>query len=73
MAILPKAKRSVSLIVERNGQAIEKQVVPAAVGKFELGETGMRPIMRPQLVTVSPRRARERSEAGAGRRRGGRG
>jgi len=54
MAILPKAKRSVSLIVERNGQAMEKQVVPAAVGKFELGETGMRPIMRPQLVTISP-------------------
>ena len=54
MAILPKAKRSVSLIVERNGQAMEKQVVPVAVGKFELGETGLRPIMRPQLVTISP-------------------
>ena len=54
MAILPKAKRTVSLVVERNGQAAEKQVVPTAVGKFELGETGVRPIMRPQLVTISP-------------------
>ena len=54
MAILPKAKRTVSLVVERNGQATEKQVVPTAVGKFELGETGVRPIMRPQLVTISP-------------------
>ena len=54
MAILPKANRTVSLVVERNGPAMEKQVVPAAVGKFELGETGARPVMRPQLVTISP-------------------
>jgi regulator of sigma E protease len=54
MAVLPKAKRTVSLVVERNGQAMEKQVVPSAVGRFELGETGVRPIMRPQLVTISP-------------------
>jgi regulator of sigma E protease len=54
LAILPKARRPVSLVIERNGQTIEKQVVPAAVGKFELGETGIRPVMRPQLVTISP-------------------
>ena len=54
MAVLPKAKRQVSLVIERNGQAMEKHVVPAAVGKFELGETGVRPVMRPQLVTISP-------------------
>jgi regulator of sigma E protease len=54
MAVLPKAKRTVSLVIERNGKAMEKQMVPAAVGKFELGETGVRPIMRPQLVTISP-------------------
>jgi regulator of sigma E protease len=53
MAILPKAKRTVTLVIERNGQSIEKQVVPASVSKFELGELGIRPIMRPQLVTVN--------------------
>jgi regulator of sigma E protease len=53
MAILPKAGRTVTLVIERNGQAIEKQVVPASVSKFELGELGIRPIMRPQLVTVN--------------------
>lgn len=53
MAIWPKAKRTVTLLIERNGQAIEKQVVPAAVSKFELGELGIRPVMRPQLITVT--------------------
>jgi regulator of sigma E protease len=53
MTILPKAKRTVTFVVERNGKTFEKQLVPAAVGKFELGETGIRPVMRPQLVTIS--------------------
>ncbi len=48
MAILPKANRKVRLVIERNGQTIEKEVVPASVSKFELGELGIRPIMRPQ-------------------------
>ena len=42
------------VVREGNGQAMEKQVVPVAVGKFDLVDTGIRPIMRPQLVTISP-------------------
>ena len=53
MTILPKAKRTVTFVVERKGTTFERQLVPAAVGKFELGETGIRPVMRPQLVTIS--------------------
>jgi regulator of sigma E protease len=52
--ILPKAKRQVSLVVERNGQTIEKQVVPSSVGSFELGEIGILPAVRPQVRTVTP-------------------
>ena len=54
MEILGKAKRTVTLIVERDGKAIEKQLVPAATGKFEVGEIGILPVMRPQFISVNP-------------------
>jgi regulator of sigma E protease len=54
MAILPKAGRTVTLLIERNGQVITKQAVPASVSRFELGELGIRPVMRPQVITVTP-------------------
>src|SRR5687767_5681278 len=38
MAVLPKAKRTVTLTVERNGQTLDFKVVPASLGKFELGD-----------------------------------
>jgi regulator of sigma E protease len=53
MAILPKAGRTVTLLIERNGQTVLKQVVPASVSRFELGELGIRPVMRPQVITVT--------------------
>jgi regulator of sigma E protease len=53
MIILSKAKRQVSLVIERNGQTIEKQIVPTAVGKFEMGEIGILPVVRPQLITTT--------------------
>src|SRR5688500_5705694 len=54
IAILPKAKRTVTLTVDRSGQRIEKQVVPAAVGKFEIGDIGILPPMRPEIVSLTP-------------------
>ena len=53
MAILPKAKRTVTLVIERNGQALEKQVVPHAVGKFEMGDIGILPVMRPEIAAIN--------------------
>ena len=41
--------------IERDGQRIERQVVPAAVGKFEIGDIGVLPIMHPQIAAVNPR------------------
>ena len=54
MAILPKAKRPVTLVIDRNGQTIEKKLVPAAVGKFEIGDLGLQPVMRPEVQAISP-------------------
>lgn len=54
LEILGKAKRNVTLVVERNGQAVEKQMVPASIGKFEIGEIGILPPMRPEVGVLSP-------------------
>jgi regulator of sigma E protease len=53
MEILGKARRTVTLIVERDGKAIEKQLVPVATGKFEVGEIGILPVMRPEFMSVN--------------------
>ena len=53
MAILPKAGRQVSLVVERGGQTVEKQLVPASVGKFEMAYVGIDPPMRPEIVELN--------------------
>ena len=51
--IVPKAKRQVNLVVERGGRPVELQVTPAAQGKFEMGEIGILPVMRPQISSVN--------------------
>ena len=53
MAILPKAGRQVSLVVERGGQTVEKQLVPASVGKFEMAYVGIDPPMRPEIAELN--------------------
>ena len=53
MQILPKGNRRVRIVADRNGRSIEVDVVPAAEGKFEIGEIGIVPIMRPQFRTIN--------------------
>jgi regulator of sigma E protease len=53
MAILSKAGRTVSLAIERNGETLEKQVVPASVDKFGSGDIGVQPHFRPQVIETS--------------------
>jgi len=61
MAILPKAKRTVTLVIERSGQSIEKQVVPESVGKWEMGDIGVFPEMRPEISVLNPGEPAEQS------------
>ena len=49
-----KANRAVKLTIIRDGKTIERDVTPAAVGKYEEGVTGVMPPMRPQVFTVQP-------------------
>jgi regulator of sigma E protease len=51
--IVPKAKRQVNIVVERAGRPVELQVTPSAQGKFEMGEIGILPVMRPQISSVN--------------------
>ena len=54
MAIVPKAKREVTLGFMRNGQAGQVIVVPDAQGKYEMGDIGIQPTLHPEVVEVSP-------------------
>jgi regulator of sigma E protease len=53
-AIITKAKRDVSLGVVRDGKPLQISVVPAAQGKYELGDVGVFPVIHPQIDEVSP-------------------
>ena len=53
LEVVGKAKRTVTLLVERNGETFEKQLVPNAVTKFEVGEIGVIPIERPQFLALN--------------------
>jgi len=51
--IVAKAKREVSLGIVRDGKPLQISVVPEGQGKYELGDIGVLPIMRPQIDEVS--------------------
>ena len=53
LAIISRAKRTITVVVEREGKAVEKQMVPAAVGKFEVGDIGILPKMRPEIIALN--------------------
>jgi regulator of sigma E protease len=66
MAIVTKAKRQVSLVVDRGGKRVELSMVPPGIGKYELVEVstlGIAPVMHPQIVTLTTHEAPAR-EAG---------
>ena len=54
MVILGKANREVTLGIVRDGKARSVQVTPTAVGKFEVGDIGVLPVMHPQIEVVNP-------------------
>ena len=52
-AILPKAKREVTIGFVRDGRPGQVTVVPAGQGKYELGHLGIQPLVHPEIVMVS--------------------
>jgi regulator of sigma E protease len=66
MVIAPKANRSVTLQIDRNGQRIDKQVTPAAQSKFEIGDLGIMPQLNPEVRRVNPEEAADQAGLRAG-------
>ena len=54
MAIVTKAKRNVTIGYVRDGRAGEVILVPAAQTKYEMGDIGIQPQIRPEVDEVSP-------------------
>ncbi len=52
MVIAGKAKRQVTVQIDRGGKPVELHMVPAAEGKFEIGTIGVVPVMHPEVVAV---------------------
>jgi regulator of sigma E protease len=61
-----KANRPITLTVNRNGQRIQQEIVPVGRGKYEEGVTGIKPILRPQIVSVQPGEAAQEAGLRAG-------
>jgi regulator of sigma E protease len=54
MAVVPRAGRELVLGIDRDGQRTEVRVTPVATGRYELGDLGVNPVMRPQILGVNP-------------------
>jgi regulator of sigma E protease len=54
MEIVPQANREIDVLIERNGHTEVKKMVPAGLGKYEIGDIGIIPVVRPQVAGVSP-------------------
>jgi len=64
--IVPKADKELPLVVDRAGQRIDLKITPAAVTKYEIGDIGIQPVLRPETIEVTPNSPADR----AGLRRG---
>ncbi len=61
LAVLPKANRQVRLVVEREGKPLEITVVPTAIGKYEMGDIGVLPVMHPEIIALEAGEPAEQS------------
>ena len=51
---LPKANQELELSVQRGGELLKIYITPRAAGKYEIGDIGIGPILRPQFTQVNP-------------------
>jgi regulator of sigma E protease len=50
--VAPKANREIALVVDRGGQRLDVAIVPDAVSKYEFGDLGIGPRLRPELTQI---------------------
>jgi regulator of sigma E protease len=61
-----KANRPITLTILRQGKTIEQEIIPVGRGKYEEGVTGIKPVLRPQIVGVQPGEPAQESGLRAG-------
>ena len=54
LAVGTRASRRVPLLIQRDGKTMTLDVTPKAAGKYEIGDIGVLPILRPEIATVNP-------------------
>jgi regulator of sigma E protease len=52
LTIAIRVRRPVKLLIERNGQRVQKEVVPVAIDRFDTGDIGVTPAWHPQITAV---------------------
>ncbi len=53
MNVVPKAGQSISITVSRGGETYATTIVPASLTKYEFGDLGVGPTVRPQVAVVT--------------------
>ena len=54
LLITSRANRTARLEIDRGGQVIERQVVPRSADKYDTGDIGIGPVMRPEIMALRP-------------------
>jgi len=66
MLIATKAGREITLDIDRDGARVQKQLTPVGLGKYDLGDIGVGPVLNPQVASVNAGEAAEASGLRAG-------
>ncbi len=61
MGVLPKGNQPITITALRGTERIEVSVTPTSVGRYEFGDLGVRPVLRPEIRGVTPGDAAEQA------------
>jgi regulator of sigma E protease len=53
LAVLMRANRETTLVVERDGGYVDISLTPDAEGRFDAGTIGVAPVLRPQVMVIN--------------------
>jgi regulator of sigma E protease len=54
LAVLPRPDRELDVTIDRAGNRLTLKITPAAVTKYRIGAIGVQPVMRPEVLGVTP-------------------
>lgn len=54
MAVIPKAGQELTIVAVRDDHRVDVRVTPNSSGRFEMGDLGIDPPLRPEITQVSP-------------------